>query len=258
MAPERGAGPMIADRLGLPDVELSAAVTGGHARGARALLSVWHEGRLVAFAKVAREEAAKLEHERRVLNVLAQLELETLLVPSVIDFFEWRDCGILLLKPFQVRDRANRPLGTAELTGLSELARLSSALAPVLGEHPERIPVHGDFAPWNCAPAADSRLMLWDWEEARLGLPLEDLFQWRLWRLLRFGHGTVSDLVRTAIEPAPYVSGLCERLSISTALAPVALRASLEHRLEVLAPDSVPEAACLLTRALEELAAAGG
>ena len=86
----------------------------------------------------------------------------------------------------------------------------------------------------------------------------QHLVEERLWRLLRFGHGTVSDLVRTAIEPAPYVSELCERLSISTALAPVALRASLEHRLEVLAPDSVPEAACLLTRALEELAAAGG
>ena len=53
------------------------------------------------------------------------------IVPGVIDFFEWRDCAILLLKPFHVRDRANRPLGTAELTGLSELARLSSALAPV-------------------------------------------------------------------------------------------------------------------------------
>jgi hypothetical protein len=138
---------------------------------------------------------------------------------------------------------------------------LSSALAPVLGEHPERIPVHGDFAPWNCAPAADSRLTLWDWEEARLGLPLEDLFTWKVWRLLRFGHGTVSDLVRSATEPDPYVSGLCERLSMSTVLAPVALRACLEQRLEMLwlAADSVPgqEAARILTRSLEELGEAG-
>jgi hypothetical protein len=249
---------MIADKLGLPEVELSAAVTGDRRRGARALLSVWNDGRPVAFAKVAREDAAKLEHERRVLDALAPLELESLIVPRVIDFFEWRDCGILLLEPVEVLDRANRPLGPFELAGLVELAGLSSALAPVLGEHPERIPVHGDFAAWNCAPTKDSRLTLWDWEETRLGIPLEDLFHWQLWRLLRFQHGTVSDLVRSAIEPDPYVSELCERLSISTDVAPAALRACLELRLELLDSAARREAAPIIMRVLEELTEAGG
>lgn len=260
LATERGAGPLIADALGLREVELGAAVTGDRRRGGRALLTVSHEGRLVAFAKVAREEGAKLEHERRILDLLASSELRTLIVPEVVGFIEWRDCKILLLKPFPVRHRANRPLGPAEFAGLAELSGLSKSLSPVLGEHPHLVPVHGDFAPWNCAPKTGSRLTLWDWEEAKLGLPLEDIFYWRLQRLLRFGHGTVADLVLAALEPAEDVTILCERLSISPATAPDALRMCLDKVLQARGiADAGPPPATVpaLERAVEELSESG-
>lgn len=232
IATERGAGPAIAEALALKEVELGAAVTGDPGRGWRALLSVAHEGEIAAFAKVARDDASKLERERRVLDLLASCDLEALVVPKALALLEWRDCKILLLEPFRARRRADRRLGKAELAGLVELAGLSRTLAPALGRRANHIPVHGDFTPWNSAPANGARLMLWDWEEARLGLPLEDLFYWRMQRLLRLRRGTLTDLVAAALEPANDVTTLCEHLSISPASAPSALRMCLEHTLD--------------------------
>lgn len=231
VAPERGVGPAIADALGLPGVELGVAITGDAGRGSRVLLAVSSRGRVVAFAKVAREERQKLERERRVLELLAAAELETLVVPEVLGSFGWRDCSVLLLEPLDVRRLADRRLGGAEVAGIGELMRLSTALAPVLGTEPGLVPVHGDFAPWNCSPGP-GRLVLWDWEEARLGLPFEDLFYWRLQRLLRFGRGGVEALVDAALRPADDVAALCDRLSIPPSVAPRALEACLVHTLE--------------------------
>src|SRR5207302_10970969 len=100
----------------------------------------------------------------------------------------------------------------------------------VIGREHGSIPIHGDFAPWNCAPLGNSRLALWDWEETRLGLPLEDLFYWRIQRLLRFGHGRPSDIVANARDPDPEIRSLCARVGVEVDVAPAALRACLERR----------------------------
>jgi peptidoglycan/xylan/chitin deacetylase (PgdA/CDA1 family) len=227
--PERGVAPRIAEVLGLKRVTLAASSTGDSWRGARALLSVWSDGDVVAFAKVAREERHKLAHEARVLDALGRLELTTLCVPEALGLFDWEDVSVLLIKPIRIRGPADRDLGPAELAGLAELAQAKASLADVLGAGGGGlVPVHGDFAPWNCAPRRGGKLELWDWEAARLGLPFEDYFHWLTQRLLRFGHGSVSDLVGAAVSPDDDLLELCELLEIDRELAPAALRSCLE------------------------------
>jgi len=70
--------------------------------------------------------------------------------------------------------------------------------------------------------------MLWDWESTRLGHPLEDFFHWRAQRLLRFGQGSVGELVALAAKPDDVLLGLCERLEVDPASAPDALQSCLE------------------------------
>jgi hypothetical protein len=255
--PDRGVGPLIADALGTDRVDLAAAVTGDRRRGDRTLLSVWQNGRVVAFAKIARQEAAKLEHEFAVLQAFERCKLETLHVPDAIGLFHWEDCGVLLLRPFDVRHRADRALGPAEIAGLAELASLSEPLAAVIGADPKLVPVHGDFAPWNSSPWSASALALWDWEEARLGLPLEDLFHWRMQRLLRFGHGSAEDIVAGATVPDLEVHAICARLGIDTSAAPAALGACLEKTLRAPSMKVAPPAMRqLLKSAVARLAVA--
>jgi hypothetical protein len=226
--PERGVAPRIAEMLGVKRVTLAASSTGDSWRGARALLSVWSDGDLVAFAKVAREERHKLAHEARVLEAFGRLELTTLCVPEALGLFDWEDVSVLLVKPIRIRGPADRDLGPAELAGLAELAGAKASLADVLGVGGGLVPVHGDFTPWNCAPRRSGKLVLWDWEAARLGLPFEDYFHWLTQRLLRFGRGSVSDLVSAAVSPGDDLLELCERLEIDRELAPAALRSCLE------------------------------
>jgi hypothetical protein len=229
--PAAGLAPRIAGALGTGRVELAAAVTGNGRRGSRALLTVWHDGRQVAVVKVAREEAAKLEHERRVLEVLASCSPASFAAPTVLASFDWQGCLVLLLGPIEARGRADRPLGRAEVDALVELALLAEPLAPVLGARPGGVPVHGDFAPWNSGPTRNGALALWDWEDARLGDPLEDLFHWRVQRLVLFGEGDVATLVGAAVEPDRQVRRLCRELGISPEAAPLGLRSYLEGSL---------------------------
>jgi hypothetical protein len=193
------------------------------------------------------------------LDLLAGGELTELVVPEVAAFFYWDDCAVLLLKPFRVRHRADRALGRAELSGLAEVARLTERLRPLVGQEDGRTIVHGDFAPWNCAPLSSSALALWDWEETRLGLPLEDLFHWRMQRLLRFGHGSVAELVTAAIEPDAEVRALCSLQGVDPGVAPAALRACLQRTLGApsMAIEPPPPATYVLREASASLAAAG-
>ncbi|NUR77524.1 MAG: hypothetical protein HOQ28_14720, partial [Thermoleophilia bacterium] len=67
------------------------------------------------------------------------------------------------------------------------------------------------------------RLTVVDWEHAGAGLPLEDLFQWRLQQLELIGGGTPDELVRGALEPDRQVLDLSDRLGVDAAIAPGAL-----------------------------------
>jgi peptidoglycan/xylan/chitin deacetylase (PgdA/CDA1 family) len=234
----------IAAALGCDHIELAAAVTGDPRRGERVLLSVRHGQRIVAFAKVAREQRAKVEHEFAVLRLLADSPLERLVVPEAIDCFAWHDSTVLLLRRFRVEARADRPTTVAELGGLAELGRLAEPLAEALGFEPDLIPLHGDFAPWNSEPLDGRNLLLWDWEQAGLGLPLQDLFHWRLQRLWRLGRGSVDELVRGAFSPDDQVRWLSDVLGVvPEEAAPLALRASLESALERIPSAEIPKQA---------------
>jgi hypothetical protein len=94
------------------------------------------------------------------------------------------------------------------------------------------VPVHGDFAPWNSSVEASGRVTLWDWEETRMGMPLEDYFHWEFQRLLRFGSGDARSLVMEALSGTGRVRYACRRLGVDPALAPVCFRAYLESSLE--------------------------
>jgi peptidoglycan/xylan/chitin deacetylase (PgdA/CDA1 family) len=234
----------IAEALHCDRVELAAAVTGDVRRGERVLLSVRRGRRIVAFAKVAKEQRAKLEHEFAVLRLLADCRLECLVVPEAIDCFAWHDSAVLLLRPFHIEARADRPTTIAELGGLAELGRLAEPLSAALGVQLGLIPLHGDFAPWNSDPLNGRNLLLWDWEQAGLGLPLQDLFHWRLQRLWRLGHGSVDELVGGAFQPDEQVRWLSRDLGIvPEEVAPHALRASLESALERIPSAQVPKQA---------------
>jgi thymidylate kinase len=250
--PEAGLAPLIARALDTGRVELAAAVTGNGLRGSRALLSVFQNGRLLAVAKVAREEAAKLEHERRVLEAFASCDTARFAVPKVLASFDWQGCHVVLLGPVEARGRANRPIGRAEVAALAELALLAGPLAPVLGARPGGVPVHGDFAPWNCGPTRSGALAVWDWEEARLGAPLEDLFHWRVQQLVLFREGDVATLVSAALEPDREMRWLCSELGISPEVAPLALGSYLESSLKA-APGPDARAADVRSLALARL-----
>jgi hypothetical protein len=234
----------IAAALECDRVELAAAVTGDVRRGERVLLSVRRGRKIVAFAKVAREERAKLEHEFAVLRLLAECRLERLVIPEAIDCFAWHDSAVLLLRPFQVEARADRQTTVAELGGLAELGRLVDPLSAALGVQPGLIPLHGDFAPWNSDPLNGRNLLLWDWEQAGLGLPLQDLFHWRLQRLWRLGRGSVDELVVGAFRPDEQVRWLSDDLGVvPEEAAPLALRAALEAGLDRIPSADVPKQA---------------
>lgn len=227
--PEQGIGPTLAEALGLPGVELAAA-SARRAGGERVVLAVRSEGRLVAFAKAGDVNPGGLERERDVLEALAALRPASFTVPRPLALLDWEGTRVLVLTPVRHRGRVDRPLGRRELDMLTELARLPEALAGVLGTGDGLVPVHGDFAAWNSGRTGD-RLIVWDWEEARLGLPLEDYFHWRTQRIAHFGRGTAADLIAAAAGPTPDVRELCRRLALDDGAPRAALRAYLERGL---------------------------
>ena len=167
-----------------------------------------------------------------MLESLADARPLTFSVPRVIDFFDWHEATVLLLAALPVQGRANRPLGETELAVLAELAALTPALAGVLETEPGNgfVPVHGDFAPWNSSVDGSGHVYLWDWEETRPGLPLEDYFHWELQRLLRFGSGDARTLVTQALTGSGRVRYACRRLGVDPASAPHAFSTYLRWK----------------------------
>jgi hypothetical protein len=226
--------------------------------GKRVVLSVFHEGVLVAFAKVAEVESVKLCHERHVLEALSRAESTPIVAPTVIDFLEWRDHAVLLTGPVDTRGRANRPLESAEIAALVELARLTQHLSRAFSDDPhiEGTLVHGDFTPWNSAVLPSGRISLWDWEDARVGLPLEDFFHWEIQRLSLFDQGSVGSIVEEAVGPSRRIEEVCGALGVTTEAAATGLEAYLTRTVEEHEPCSRPRE--IREAALAALRNAGG
>lgn len=226
--PERGLAPELAALLGWHHIELCAAWPVDRAPGEqRAFLSLRRHGRTIAYAKVERAGGGNLAREASVLEHLQAIPLRSIVTPRVLGRLDWEGFEVLVLEPVPIATRTDRPAGTAELAALTELASLGPALEPVVGSRSGQIPVHGDFCGWNSAPAAPERLALWDWEDTRLGLPLEDLFHWRMQRLVHFGHGSVQGLVASALRPDGQIELHCRGLGVGPDVAAPALEACL-------------------------------
>jgi hypothetical protein len=226
--PTSGLAPAIASHLGSTSVRIVGAAVPKDC-GRRALLSVCDgTGQIIAFAKVA-YEGEPLKHERRVLDQLAIIGPKTFAVPRVLASFEWQEVAVLVLEPMSVSRRADRSLAEPELDALVELAQLGDGLGIILHSAPGGIPVHGDFAPWNSSRTETGKLVLWDWEEAHPGFPLEDFFHWQVQRAVLLSIGTMRDIVHRTLEPDRVLQILCDRLSIPTEQAPSLLRSYLER-----------------------------
>lgn len=226
--PSGGIAPLVADALGVRNVQLAAAAQRDDARGGRALVVVRNGGRIVAYAKVA-ASGDHLAREHALLTLLHGQTLRRVVTPRPLGLLDDRGLSVLLLEPLVARGNPLRRLGPAEVEAVAELAELGAALEPVLGARDGLVPVHGDFAPWNCAVASDGRLALWDWEEARLGLPLEDVFHWATERMLLLGRGHAEELIRAALATDSVLAGVAARLDVDVAGRLAALRAALER-----------------------------
>jgi hypothetical protein len=228
---EDGLARQIAQQLGEREVTLAAVATGDPHRGRRAVLAVSSGGKLRAFAKVALDEHESLLRERDVLALLSSLDLRRIVPPRVLGSFGWEGCVVVLLEPLPLTSYADRPLGDAELAALAELGRLGDALAPVLGHDGGKSPIHGDFAPWNSCVVGDGRLAVWDWEEARLGRPFEDVFHWQIQRYLRGTDTSLAEIVGDALGPGSMTATAAHRLGVDSESAPEALRHYLDDTL---------------------------
>jgi hypothetical protein len=202
----------------------------------RVFLTLLANRQLVGFAKVSRS-AEPLNRERLVLETLAHEKLHSFSIPRPISMFSWHELTVLLLEPINVRGLAARTLTGSEYAVLEELSGLGRVLEPVLGDLEGLVPVHGDFAPWNTGRTR-AGYFVWDWEDARLGLPLEDFFHWHLQLLVLFGAGSADGLARMAVSPGSEVSSFYERLGVDLADASKALRTCLERRVPELLPGS--------------------
>jgi hypothetical protein len=246
---ERGLLPALRDAVGRRDLRIGAVAL-SRDRAQRVLVTLFAGGRLVGFAKVS-VAGEPLHHERRVLDAIVHAEPRAFTVPRAQALLQWEDLTVLVLEPITPRARAMRPFGARERAVLEELSQLGNALEPVLGSASGLVPVHGDFAPWNTAPTPRGGYVVWDWEDARLGLPLEDFFHWRTQLLVLFGAGSVEELIQSASSPGRELAELCARLGLEGDAPSRALRAYLERRASADTPhrhtrDTVRQALALL------------
>jgi len=226
-----GLMPDIAAAIGTHDVELGCLLPTDPSRPQRAVFSVLERGRPIAIAKVTKTGSPELTRERDVLNALTDVSLTALVPPKPLAFFTWRRYDVLMTSIVPTSGRTDRNLGRPERYALAELARVTQWLEPVLGAAPGHIVVHGDFSAWNSSRFSTRCLALWDWEWARLGLPLEDYFHWQTQRLVHFRRGTVDALVASALKPGLDVVRMCEAAGFDASAAPHGLAASLRSGL---------------------------
>ncbi len=203
------------------NVELTA-IADRNARG-RAVVSVRADGTVVAYAKIA--DGRSVAREAAALEALGACDLRAIVVPRLLDIFSCDLGDVLVTEALTPRGRAGRGLGSVEISALAELSSLHLDIPR--GTRSDTF-VHGDFAPWNSGEI-DGRLALWDWEDARFGLPFEDLFHWEVKRLVLLGRGTPRTLVKNALRVRGRVADLASRTHLSPEAASLALRAVVDR-----------------------------
>ncbi|MFF5206631.1 hypothetical protein [Streptosporangium sp. NPDC000396] len=117
---------------------------------------------LAAFVKIGDTDRVRelVANEARTLDLLAGMPLKTVTPPAVLHHGSWRGLSVLALTPLPVRrGPAPQDLLTAAINEISRVGDRGFAW-------------HGDFSPWNVAPGADGRLLVWDWERFATGVPL--------------------------------------------------------------------------------------
>ncbi|MDR8409935.1 hypothetical protein MTP10_14450 [Nonomuraea sp. 3-1Str] len=127
-------------------------------------------GELLAYVKVGDTErtAALVANEAAALRKLAAVPLKSVVAPTVLHHGRWRCLELLAVSPLPVRrGPALRP-GRGRVPG--ELLRDAVQEIAATGAA-EGAAWHGDLSPWNIAPSADGRLLVWDWERYEVGVP---------------------------------------------------------------------------------------
>jgi len=202
--------PEIETALGelFPGQAIRLALSSGAPEGARnrkaSALVLGEDGKLLAFAKLARSSIAReiLENEARVLPRLAQIGAPRLILHREIDGTAVLAQSPLagspaplalgephrkFLRSLQTSQRCTAA-GTAMVSGLGqrlrhlpELADALNRVLPILRSFDVPVTiVHGDFAPWNLR-IHDGAVSAFDWEYAELqGLPLVDEIHYQL------------------------------------------------------------------------------
>jgi hypothetical protein len=118
-----------------------------------------------AFVKIGDSEISRslVRNEASALRLLAETPLKTVIPPTVLHHGTWRGLDVLALSPLPVPTGSHKVSADLAYAAVREIA----ALRP---ETPHSW--HGDFSPWNMAPAADGRLLVWDWERFASGVLL--------------------------------------------------------------------------------------
>ncbi|WP_084957113.1 hypothetical protein [Thermoactinospora rubra] len=136
-----------------------------HARPARRanrkpVLEVRDGRGLLAYAKIGDTPRARelVQAEAAALAALADRPLKTVMPPTVLHHGSWRGLEVLVLSPLPAR------------SGKVPERLLVEAVKEIAGDG-EPYAWHGDLTPWNIAPSADGRLLVWDWERYGTGVP---------------------------------------------------------------------------------------
>ncbi|MFG3439162.1 hypothetical protein ACGF0J_18110 [Nonomuraea sp. NPDC047897] len=121
---------------------------------------------LLAYVKIGVTARARelVANEARTLERLAGRALKTVVAPTVLHHGRWRDLAVLAVSPLPVPHRLCARGVPAAL--LVQAVREIAATGDDEGDA-----WHGDLSPWNVAPGADGRLLVWDWERYAVGVP---------------------------------------------------------------------------------------
>ncbi|MDF2708176.1 MAG: hypothetical protein K0R62_3828 [Nonomuraea muscovyensis] len=122
---------------------------------------------LLAYVKIGDTERTRelVANEARALEGLAGQPLKSVVAPTVLHHGQWRDLAVLAVSPLPrprlLAGRRRVPAGLL-IEAVREIAATGGA---------EGAAWHGDLSPWNIAPGADGRLLVWDWERYAAGVP---------------------------------------------------------------------------------------
>ena len=243
--------PELESLLELSQLELAAMLPTDASRPMRTVISVLHQRRSVAIAKLDADGSLELEREFHVLTQLAHCPMTHLQAPRVLGFFRWQGFQVLVMSSLPIRGRTDRRLGPTEERALADLRSLMSTLPGEAGSGSTL--VHGDFCGWNTSRLGNGGLAVWDWEWARQGEPLEDWFHWQVRRALQFGHGSMSEVSQWALSPPPKLVRFANLVSTCPETAPMALAHALKADLRRLSHEPSGKAYQVRAEALARL-----